>query len=245
MTTEITEFYPSLLKVKLKWSHYRTVVAQREGRGIALLFRDRGTRRGWVVSRTPRPHFTPGKDPPGTHFTGGWMGPRDKARSTESLAALQLLIKHTHTQTHTHTHTHTHTRTDTHIYGTSQVSLGIRLETTFFSSYIYIYIYTHKTADEENVKYCFKFLSRGCLHLSISLMAGEWHWHGQSCNREYGTLHHLSHTVRCIRLSATDVAGSVTYIYFLRDYAVHFNTEEFHCGNLSTEEIVIHVSQEM
>jgi len=153
MTTEITEFYPSLLKVKLKWSHYRTVVAQREGRGIALLFRDRGTRRGWVVSRTPRPHFTPGKDPPGTHFTGGWMGPRDKARSTESLAALQLLIKHTHTHrhtrtrththTHTHTHRHTHTRTDTHIYGTSQVSLGIRLETTFFSSYIYIYIYIY------------------------------------------------------------------------------------------------------
>jgi len=32
------------------------------GRGIALLFHDRGTRRGWVVSSTPRPHFTPGKD---------------------------------------------------------------------------------------------------------------------------------------------------------------------------------------
>jgi len=31
------------------------------GRGIALLFHDRGTRRGWVVSSTPRPHFTPGK----------------------------------------------------------------------------------------------------------------------------------------------------------------------------------------
>jgi len=37
-------------------------VAQRVGRGIALLFHDRGTRRGWVVSSTPRPHFTPGKD---------------------------------------------------------------------------------------------------------------------------------------------------------------------------------------
>jgi len=33
------------------------------GRGIALLFHDRGTRRGWVVSSTPRPHFTSGKDP--------------------------------------------------------------------------------------------------------------------------------------------------------------------------------------
>jgi len=38
-------------------------VAQRVGRGIALLFHDRGTRRGLVVSSTPRPHFTPGKDP--------------------------------------------------------------------------------------------------------------------------------------------------------------------------------------
>jgi len=30
-------------------------------RGIALLFHDHGTRRGWEVSVTPRPHFTPGK----------------------------------------------------------------------------------------------------------------------------------------------------------------------------------------
>ena len=46
----------------MKWSHYRPSVAQRVGRGIALLFHDRGTRRGWVVSSTPRPHFSPGKD---------------------------------------------------------------------------------------------------------------------------------------------------------------------------------------
>ena len=38
-------------------------MAQRVGRGIALLFHDRGTRRELVVSSTPRPHFTPGKDP--------------------------------------------------------------------------------------------------------------------------------------------------------------------------------------
>ena len=37
-------------------------MAQRLGRGIALLFHDRGTRRGWVVSSMPRPYFTPGKD---------------------------------------------------------------------------------------------------------------------------------------------------------------------------------------
>ena len=48
---------------KVKWSRYRPGVAQRVGRGIALLFHDCGTRRGWVVSSTPRPHFTTGKDP--------------------------------------------------------------------------------------------------------------------------------------------------------------------------------------
>jgi hypothetical protein len=32
------------------------------GRGIALLFHDHGTRRGWGVSVTPRPLFTPRKD---------------------------------------------------------------------------------------------------------------------------------------------------------------------------------------
>jgi len=47
---------------KVKWSRYRPGVAQSVGRGTALLFHDRGTRRGWAVSSTPRPHFTPGKD---------------------------------------------------------------------------------------------------------------------------------------------------------------------------------------
>jgi len=50
------------LYIKVKWSRYRPGVAQRVGRGIALLFHDRGTRRGWVASSTPRPLFTPGKD---------------------------------------------------------------------------------------------------------------------------------------------------------------------------------------
>ena len=35
----------------------------RRSRGIALPFRDHDTRRGWVVSVTPRPLFTPGKEP--------------------------------------------------------------------------------------------------------------------------------------------------------------------------------------
>jgi hypothetical protein len=40
-------------------------------RGLALLIRDLGARRGWVVSITPRP-LSPGESP-GTHCTGtGW-----------------------------------------------------------------------------------------------------------------------------------------------------------------------------
>ena len=48
------------------------VVVQRVGRGIALLFHDRGTRRGWVVSSTPRPYFTPGKAPVPIVQEAGW-----------------------------------------------------------------------------------------------------------------------------------------------------------------------------
>ena len=49
--------------------------AHRGSRGIALPFHDHGTRRGWGVSVTPRPLFTPGERP-GTHCTGGWVGLR-------------------------------------------------------------------------------------------------------------------------------------------------------------------------
>ena len=69
------------VKVKVKCSRYRPGVAQRVGRVIALFFHDRGTRSGWVVCSTPRPHFTSGKDPvpivqeagwaPGPVWTGG------------------------------------------------------------------------------------------------------------------------------------------------------------------------------
>ena len=66
---------PRIPSKKVKCSRYRPDVVQRVGRGTALLFHDGGTRRGWVVSGTPRPHFTPGESPR-IHFTGGWVGPR-------------------------------------------------------------------------------------------------------------------------------------------------------------------------
>jgi len=50
-------------------------VAQRVGRGIALLFHDRGTRRG-VSDQQHAPVALYPRDRPGTHFTGGWVGPR-------------------------------------------------------------------------------------------------------------------------------------------------------------------------
>ena len=87
----------------VKWSHYRPGVAQKVGRGIALLFHDRGARRGWVVSSTPRPHFTPGKDPvsilqeaawaAGPVWTGGKSRPHrasipDRSARSQSLYRL-------------------------------------------------------------------------------------------------------------------------------------------------------------
>jgi len=49
-------------------------VAQRVGRGIALLFRDRGTRRG-VSGQQHAPAALYPLERHDTHFTGGWMGP--------------------------------------------------------------------------------------------------------------------------------------------------------------------------
>ena len=46
--------------------------AHRGSRGIALPFHDHGTRRGWGVSVTPRPLFTPGKDPVPIVQEAGW-----------------------------------------------------------------------------------------------------------------------------------------------------------------------------
>jgi len=58
--------------IKVKFSRYRPGVAQRVVGGIALLFHDRGTIRGWVVSNMPRPQFTPGKDLTPILQEAGW-----------------------------------------------------------------------------------------------------------------------------------------------------------------------------
>jgi hypothetical protein len=60
---------------KVKLSHY----TPRRRLGVEeiqlLFFLDLGTRWGCVVSFTPRPLFSPGERTPGTHCTGGWVGP--------------------------------------------------------------------------------------------------------------------------------------------------------------------------
>jgi len=61
--------------MKLIWSRYRPGVARRVGRGIALLFHDRGTRRG-VSGQQHALAALYHREKPGTHFTGSWVGPR-------------------------------------------------------------------------------------------------------------------------------------------------------------------------
>jgi hypothetical protein len=49
-----------------------------------------------VVSITPRPRFTPRERAPGTHCTGGWVGPRaglDAEITEQVFALLPLWIK--------------------------------------------------------------------------------------------------------------------------------------------------------
>jgi len=47
-------------------------MGHRGSRGIALLFLDHGTRKGWGVSVTPQPHFNSGKDPVPIVQEAGW-----------------------------------------------------------------------------------------------------------------------------------------------------------------------------
>jgi len=66
---------PLLVNINVKCSCYRPGVAQRVGRGIALLFHDRGTRR-WVSGKQYALAALYPRERPGTHFTGGWVSPR-------------------------------------------------------------------------------------------------------------------------------------------------------------------------
>ena len=60
---------------KVKWSRYRTGVAQRVCTGMALLFHHCGSRRG-LSGQQHAPAALYPRERPGTHCTGGWVGPR-------------------------------------------------------------------------------------------------------------------------------------------------------------------------
>jgi len=136
------------VKKKVKWPRYRPGLAQRVGRVIVLLFHDHSTRRGWVVSSTAQPHFTPGKDSVPILQEAGWApGPvwmdgksrphRDSildlpARSSVAVPTV-LPCPHTHICKQKHTHTHTH---------------------IYIYIYIYIYIVTCLTAwNMDNIEF--------------------------------------------------------------------------------------------
>jgi hypothetical protein len=120
----------------VKWPRYRPGVAQRVGRVIALLFHDPGTRRGWGVSITHRPYFTPRKDPvpivheagraPGTVWTGvenlapTWIRSRSPDRPARSQSLYRLSYP-----------AHKSVR-----------CIGDLKIKNLFKKYIYVYIYT-------------------------------------------------------------------------------------------------------
>jgi hypothetical protein len=62
------------MTIKVKHARYRSELAYRVDRDIALCFRDLGARRGWVVNTMTWPLYP--RETPGTHCRGGWLGPR-------------------------------------------------------------------------------------------------------------------------------------------------------------------------
>jgi len=106
---------------KVKWSRYRPGVAQRVGRGIALLLHDRRTRRGWVVNKTPRLHFTP-RERTGTHFTVGWVGPSPglDGQETSSPPGFFFCYQHTFIQVPC-------VRSSTYVTTTVSIILAVRM----------------------------------------------------------------------------------------------------------------------
>jgi hypothetical protein len=71
------------LRVKIKFTIKQATKAHRGSRGIALLFLDLSTRKGWVVSTTPRLLYP--QERPGTRCTGSWVGPMATTTTTTTI----------------------------------------------------------------------------------------------------------------------------------------------------------------
>ena len=98
-----------LSKGKVKVTHVQALrlctgcKGHRGSRGIAILFLDHGTRRGWGVSVTPRPLFTPGKDPiPIVQEAGSVPGP--VWTGAENLASTGIRSPDRPARNHSYTH---------------------------------------------------------------------------------------------------------------------------------------------
>jgi hypothetical protein len=63
-------------KSKVKLSRYTPLRSLGGEEVKLLLILNLGTRWEWMVSYKPRPRFTPVERTQGTHWTGGWVGPR-------------------------------------------------------------------------------------------------------------------------------------------------------------------------
>ena len=79
-------FDKCLVKCKGKVIQLQADVTQRVGRGLALLFHDRGTRRGWVVSKHASAAIYPRKRP-GTPFYRRLGGPHGRSGRAENLVS--------------------------------------------------------------------------------------------------------------------------------------------------------------
>jgi hypothetical protein len=69
----------SLSTKRVRWgklSHYMPWRSLGGKEVQLLIILDLGTTWGWVVSVMPQPRFIPGERTPGTHWIGGWVGPR-------------------------------------------------------------------------------------------------------------------------------------------------------------------------
>jgi len=82
-------FFQNMIKIKCTFVQtlglFTGCTAHKGNRGIALLFLDHSTRRGWGVRVTPLPFFTPGKDPVTIVQEAEWA-PRPVWTGTENLA---------------------------------------------------------------------------------------------------------------------------------------------------------------
>ena len=87
----LTFFYFIVNKKKLKCARVQSLrrTAHTGSRGIALSFHDHGTRRGWGGQRHAPAALYP-RERPGTHCTGGWVGPGPVWIGAENLAPTEI-----------------------------------------------------------------------------------------------------------------------------------------------------------